>query len=207
MLASAAITLLKSSELKQLGLKVDTPAVLGFINFGILEIHKRFALWQAEAIITQAEDVLLYKLDGIDANVSIDLSDHQLLMIENVFEEDSGEISINDEEDPYGCATPQYHQIEFVESVLGDLYSVIYRAAPVFLTSDTEEIPLPPQFLEALFIFVAYKGHGSIKPSADQGPNNTFYNRFEAACNLINTNGLIAQDSMHSHKFADRGFV
>ena len=207
MLASAAITLLKNSELKQLGMKVDTAAVLGFINLGILEIHKKFALWQAEAIITQVAGTLLYKLDGVDSNVSIDLSDNQLLMIENVFEEDSGEISINDESDPYGCATPQYHQIEFVEAIDGDLYSVIYRASPVFLTADTEEIPLPPQFLEALFIFVAYKGYGSIKNTTDQGPNNTFYNRFQAACNLINTNGLIAQDSMHSHKFADRGFV
>jgi len=206
MIVSDAITLLKQSELKQLGLKTDKAVIIGFINLAVLEIHKRFNLWEAEAIITQAEDVLLYKLDGVDANVSIDLSDHQLLMIESLFEEDSGEMSLNDEEDPYGASTPQYHQVELVQSVPDGLISVIYRAAPKFITNEKEEIPVPPQFLEALFHYVGYKGHGSVK-SDTKGANNTHYLRFEASCNLIKTEGLTAQESLHSHKFVDRGFV
>ena len=86
MLVSEAITLLRSSELKQLGLKTQVSDILGYINFGILEIYKRFNLWEAEAVITQVDAVDTYKLDGIDANVTIDLSDHNLLMIDRIYD-------------------------------------------------------------------------------------------------------------------------
>ena len=206
MLASEAITLLKSSELKQLGLKVDTPTVLGFINLGILEIHKRFNLWESEAIITMADSVFLYKLDGIDANVAIDLSDHSLMMIEEVYDVAGNKVVLNDENDPESVLTPQYHQIEVVLPIVGETLSVIYRASPKFLTAETQEIPLSLQFTEALFNYVAFKGHGSIKSTGD-GKDNSHYLHFLASCKLIKTEGLIAQDDLQSTKFKDRGFV
>lgn len=206
MIVSVAIELLRNSELKQLSLRNDKPTVLGFINLGILEIYKRFNLWEAEAVITMAEGVLLYKLDGLDANVAIDLSDKQLLMIEEVYEETGEKMVLNDELDPYSVSTPQYHQIEVVEEVDGQTMGVIYRAAPLFLTHEKQEIPIPPQFIEALFHYVGFKGHGSIK-SDIRGENNTHYIRFEASCALVHSEGLIAQDDLASVKFENRGFV
>ncbi|NOQ48130.1 MAG: hypothetical protein GQ576_03170, partial [Methanococcoides sp.] len=153
---------------------------------GILEIYKRFNLWEAEAVITMADGVLLYKLDGLDANVAIDLSDHVLLMIEEVYEETGEKMVLNDELDPYSVSTPQYHQIEVVEEVIGQTMGVIYRAAPLFLTNEKQELPIPPQFIEALFHYVGFKGHGSIK-SDIRGENNTHYIRFEASCALIHS--------------------
>lgn len=202
MIVSEAITLLRSAELKQLGLKADKPTVIGFINLAILEIYKRFNLWEAEAIITMATDVLLYKLDGIDANVAIDLSDHNLLMIESVWDYDGEELVLNDEKDPFSVSTPQYHQVEIVQAVVDQNMSVIYRASPKFLTHEKQEIPVPPQFIEALFAYVGYKGTGSVKADT-KGSNNTHYIRFEAACDLIDSKGLIAQDDLTSTKFYD----
>lgn len=202
MLVSEAITILQNSELKQLAIKSDESAVMQFINLAILEIYKRFNLWEDEAVITMATDTLLYKLDGIDPNVSIDLSDKQLLMIEGAFEETGVPYVLNDELDPYAISTPQYHQIEIVETVPGQLIGVIFRCAPIFLTLTTQVLPIPPQFFEALFCYCGYKGHGSIK-SELKGENNTHYLRFEAACDLVNSEGLFAQDDLASHKFEE----
>ncbi len=201
MIVTDAIDLLRNSELKQVAIKDDKPGIIGFINLAVLEIYKRFNLWEAEAIITMATDVLLYKLDGIDTNVAIDLSDNQLLMIEVVYDELGIEMVLNDEKDPYSISTPQYHQIEIQEAVDGQTMGVIYRAAPKFLTNEKAEIPIPPQFLEALFHYVGFKGHGGIK--AEGAGSNTYYKLFENSLKLIKEDGLFAQDDLNSHKFED----
>lgn len=206
MIVSEAIDLLKNSELKQVSVKDDKGAVLGFINLAILEIYKRFNLWEDEAIITMVDGVKLYKLDGVDANVDIDLSDKQLLMIEDIYEESGEKMVMNDELDEYSVSTPQYHHVEVVEEVPGQTMSVIFRCAPLFLTNEKQAIPVPPQFLEALFHYVGFKAHGSIK-SDIKGENNVHYVRFVASCDLIKSEGLIAQDDLESTKFEDRGFV
>lgn len=219
MIVSDAIALLRNSELKQLSVKDSIADVLGFINLAILEIHKRFNLWEAEATITIVDGVLLYKLDGVDANVTIDLSDHELLRIESVWltateeYEDDKELILNNDKDDDSVFTPRFHQIKIntpVEDktpyVVGDTMTATYRAAPLFLTNEKQEIPIPPQLLEALFNYVGFKGHGSIK-SDIKGENNTHYIRFEAACERIKTEGLIAQGDLTSTKFENRGFV
>ena len=101
MLASEAITSLSNTELKQLSVKTDTNAVLGYLNEAIKELHKRFNIWQDEAIITHATDVFLYKLDGIDVNVTIDLSDKELLVISEAYDYIGAEMPLNDEDNEY----------------------------------------------------------------------------------------------------------
>lgn len=206
MIVTDAINLLKNTELKQLAIKDDKPGVIGLLNLGVLEIHKRFVLWEAEATLNMVTDVLTYKLDGIDPNVTIDLSDHDLLMIEEVYYEDGSEIPLNDENDTTSVATPKYHTIELVESTPPDVMYVIYRASPIFMKNEKETINLPPQFLEALFFYVAFKAHGSIKT---EGPSQSYayYKQFERSLASIKENGLFAQDSMECHKFVERGYA
>jgi hypothetical protein len=206
MLVSQAIPLLQESELKQLHLKTVDATIIGFLNLAVLEIYKRFNLWQAEAVVTMVADKLLYKLDGVDADVDIDLSESMLLMIDQVYDNTGVVLTLNDETDEYSVMTPQYHQVEVVEETAGETLGVIYRAAPAFMTATTDEILVPPQFLEAVFNYVGFKGHGSIK-SDIRGENNTHYLRFVASCQLIHDEGLFAQDSMDSNKFDQRGFV
>ncbi len=214
MLVSEAITLLKSTELKQLAVANEPETVRGYINLAILEIYKRFSLWRGEATVTIVDGVLLYKLDGIDANVSVDLSDHTLLMIEKVFlnatetyEEDT-ELYLNDDKNnDCSIEIPQYHQVKILTPVvdetpyiIGDTLKVTYRAAPVFLNNATQAIPLASQFFEALFNYVGHKGHGSIKTSPDSD-DNMYLKRFEVSIKRIKDNGLIVQDSLTSDKF------
>ena len=200
MIISQAIDLMAEAELKQLSVKTDKVAVRGFINSGILELYKRFNLWEAEAVITMVDGKLIYTLDGTDVDVAMDLSDHEFLMVEGAFEETGEQMTLNDEKDAYGAATPKYNTLEIVEVVVGGLISVIYRAAPVFLTHEKAVIPLPPQFNEALFNYVGYRGHGSVKGDI-KSENNTHYMRFEASCERIKKEGLYNQDDLVSYKF------
>jgi hypothetical protein len=201
---SEAVDLLAESELKQLKVKENKKAVMGFINFGILELYKRFVLWQGEAILTMADGVTEYKLDGIDANVSIDLSDNTFLHLDEVYDEDGESLSINDESDPMGVATPRWNVVEIppVGLTVGAELSLIYRAAPKFLTHEKQEIPLPPQMFEALFLYVGFRGHSGVKNNP-QTENNQHYKKFERSCDRVKYEGLFTEDSLNSSKFAD----
>jgi hypothetical protein len=206
MIISQAIDLLQNAELKQLKVGEDKIAVRGFINSAILELYKRFNLWEAEALITMASSKFTYGLDGTDTDVFMDLTDHDFLMVQEVYDNLGEPLSLNDEKDPYGVSTPKYNNIELVSVIAGDLVSVIYRAAPVFLSHEKAVIPLPPQFNEALFHYVGYRAHGSVKGDV-KSENNTHYIRFESSCERIKKEGLFNQDDMASYKFETRGFV
>jgi hypothetical protein len=67
-------------------------------------------------------------------------------------------------------------------------------------------IPLPPQYIEALFNYVGYRGHGSVTGDI-KTENNTHYMRFEKSCNTIEAMGLILTEDLVSYKFGNRGFV
>jgi hypothetical protein len=210
MIVSEAIDLLQESELKQLKVKDNKVAILGYINMGILELYKRFVLWQAEAVLTMTTDKYLYSLDGTDPDVAMDLSDHYFLQVDEVWDEDGDGLSINDESDPLGVATPKFNQIEIppIGWTLDAQLSMVYRAAPKFLAHEKEEVPLPPQFFEALFHYVGFRGHAGVK---DVDPNrnnsNPHYKRFERSCDRIKMEGLYTEDSLNSSKFENRGFV
>ena len=215
MIISEAIDLLQETELKQLKLKVDKAVVTGFLNSAILAIYKRFNLWEAEASITIAAATTLYDLDGVDANVTIDLSDHQFLFTEEVwliadetYEEDE-KLTINDRRAINGVHTPKFNRIRISNHddtvLLTDrVLKVIYRGAPLSLTNEKAVIPLPPQFQEPLFHYVGFRAHGSVKGD-EKSENNTHFRRFEKSCDRIVFDGLYNQDSMTSVKFDDSG--
>ncbi len=205
---SKAIDLLRESELKQLKVKDDKQAVLGFIDLAVLEIYKRFVLWHAEATITMADGVTEYTLDGTDTNVTIDLSDHEFLHLDECYDDDGENMSINDESDPLGVATPRWNVVEIppVGITDGVELALIYRAAPVFLLHEKQEIPIPPQFFEALFLYVGFRAHSGTKNTKDT-ENNQHYKKFENSCARVKLEGLFTEDSLNSSKFDDRGFV
>ncbi len=204
MLASEAITNLSNSEMKQLYAKTDNTAMIGYLNEAILALHKRFNLWQDEAIVTHATDVVQYKLDGIDPNVAIDLSDKKLLLITEAYDYEGTELSLNDEDDIYGAVTPKYNWIEFPLAGLavGEDFSFIFRAAPLDMTAVTDTIDLPPTLEEAMYFYVAFRAHASQKGTKETENMNHFA-KFNDSCDRAQALGLIVAESVVSHKFAD----
>lgn len=208
MIAGDVINLAKNSELKQLSVAKDTDAVLGYMNLGILEIHKRFPLIQSEAVITMVDGKYSYLLDGTDSDVAIDLSKNSLLMIDEAYNSVNTPLGVNNEEDFFSVTTPEYNLVEIPEDLLivGDTISLIYRASPNFIPDEFSNVPLPPQFLEGLIHYIGYRGHASVRSDA-KFENNTHYMRFEKSMNTIQEKGLFAEDSLASNKFDSRGFI
>ena len=204
MLVSEAITNMSNSEMKQLFAKTDTAAMIGYLNEAVLALHKRFNLWQDEAIVTHATAITLYKLDGIDSNVAIDLSDKRLLLITEAYDYEGTELSLNDEDDTYGAVTPKYNWIEFPLAGLAvpEDFSFIFRAAPLDMTVVTDEIDLPPTLEEAMYFYVAFRAHASQKGTKDT-ENMNHLAKFNDSCDRAQALGLIVAESMVAHKFAD----
>lgn len=202
MLVSEAITHLNATELKQLKVKEDDTTIMGYLNEAVLELHKRFNLWQDEAIITHADAVTLYKLDGIDANVTIDLSDKKLLLIAEAYDYTGWPLSLNDEDDQYGAVTPKYNWVEFPEDglVVGEDFSFIFRAAPLLLTAVGDVIDIPPVLEEAMYFYVGFRAHVSQKGNKEL-ENGTHQQRFADSCNRVEAQGLIVAESTVAHKF------
>jgi len=212
MTAQDVINLAKGAELKQLAVKNDEVTVLGYLNLGLLELYKRFPLEEAEAIITLRDGKTTYKLDGVDADVSMDAG-KELLVISGAYTTiKDGNIvkvvpmTINDEDDATGIDTPSFNTVEVPAVATGALISIIYRVVPKFLTALTEVVPMPPQLLEALLNYIGYRGHGSINGEL-KTENQSHYVRFENSCKRVILDGLLTTDDLISKKFYKRGFV
>ena len=212
MTAQDVINLAKNAELRQLAIKDDELAVLGYLNLGLLELYKRFPLEEAEAIITLKDGKTTYRLDGTDADVSMEAG-KDLLVIAGAYTtiKDGNEVkvvpmTINDEDDAAGIDTPSFNTVEVPAVATGALISIIYRVAPKFLTALTDTAPVPPQLLEALLNYIGYRGHGSINGEL-KTENQSHYVRFENSCKRVILDGLLTTDDLISKKFYNRGFV
>ncbi len=204
MLASKAISRLQETELKQLSSSsLTTAVILEYLNEAILELHKRFNLWQDSAVITHATAVVSYDLDGIDANVTIDLSDKQLVVITDAIDYLGDEMTINDEDDEFGVVTPKYNIVEFAlaELVVGEDFDILFRAAPLDMSADSETIDLPPSLFEAMYFYVGFRAHVSQKGTKDTENANHFA-RYINACDRVEARGLIVAETTAAHKFA-----
>jgi len=205
MLVSQVISLAKSSELRQLSVKDNEEAVIGFINLGMLELHKRFTLKAEEAIITLQTGKTTYTLDGTDTDVSINNPANFLVVIE-CYDEQGELVSVNDEKDPLGIMTPTYNTVEVPNVAQDEKLSIIYRGSIPFVNYTTDSLALPPQLLEALLHYIGYRGNSTIS-SDIKAENNTHYIRFDQSCKRVVDQGLLLPDDMESYKFDQRGFV
>jgi hypothetical protein len=201
------IDLAKNGELKQLAVKDDVNAIIGFINLGILELYKRFPLEEAEAIIWLTEGKTEYILDGTDEDVMMN-PDKELLLITRVYDEQGEPVRINcpDYDNIKTVNTPRYNVVEVPDVNQDEYLSVIYRVTPKFLSSETDVLPIPPQLIEALLNYVGYRGHGAINGEL-KTENQSHYLRFDNSCKRVEMSGLIQSELIPSRKFDKRGFV
>ncbi len=204
MLASKAISRLRETELKQLSSASLTDAViLEYLNEAVLELHKRFNIWQDTAVITHATAVVSYTLDGNDVNVAMDLSDKQLILITDAIDYLGDEMTINDEDNEFGIVTPKYNIVEFslAELVVDEDFDILFRAAPLDMSAVSDEIDIPPTLFEAMYFYAGFRGHVSQKGSKES-ENDVHFKRFLNACDRVQGLGLIVAESSVPHKFA-----
>jgi hypothetical protein len=205
MLVSQIINLASNSELRQLSVRTDTDAIIGFINLGMLELHKRFTLKSEEAIVTVQEGKSIYTLDGTDPDVLMSNAENLLIVIDCL--DDLGEpVALNDEYNSLSIMTPSYNAVEVKTVVAGEVFNIIYRSSVNFVHSVSDNVALPPQLLESLLHYIGYRGNSTVTADIKE-ENNTHYMRFDKSCERVIGQGLTIPDDMESYTFDQRGFV
>lgn len=198
------IDLARNGELKNIAVRDDVSAVLGFINLGMIELYKRFPI--------KTEEHIIELQDGVDVYTMPDDFMWIVAAYDEVDEDSEAYVKvmpINEEDNPLSLNTIAWNKVQLPVSILNAYISVIYVAAPpVFTEADlAEELPLPPQMVEALLHYIGYRGHGSVDGNI-QAENSTHYQRFEASCQRIRQEGMITPDDLNMDgRLGDRGFV
>ena len=115
--------------------------------------------------------------------------------------DDGTEVAINDERQNF------IDDIDYNVSPARDDISIIYVSIPPVLTLTTDFADLPQVYNEALYNYVAYKAHASVKGDM-KAENNTYYLRYNESIKNIRLLGMRNSDNLDSNvKLTDRGFV
>lgn len=196
----------RNRELKQLSAKDKTDEVIvSYINLALIALYSRFQLKTEEVILRLHTGKILYKLDGTDNDVyqGTEVYDGEDFMgITKVFNE-NGEISINNDNDPFSVYTTSYDTVQVPYATDTEYLSLIYRAAPtevLFIDDGTgsatdTNVHLPKHMMEALLAHIGYSAYSSID-IAQQTETNLYMSRFDKACNTLELLGLVPQDTL-----------
>lgn len=219
MTASEIMVLARSGELRQLSpsIRDDDATVIAFINLGLLEIYKRFALKTDEALVTLVDGKTIYTLDGTDTDVSMGTGDYYYLIAaygeadsHNDYSMDDIVLPINVEDDLFSINTISHNTVQIPLITVGSTISLIYVPKPTKVTSLNleDELDLSDAFIEALLNYIGYRGYASMDNNV-QSENNVYYTEFEKSCNKVRELGVgIAPDDVNMRdRLGYRGFV
>jgi hypothetical protein len=198
------IELAKDSELRDLNVKSDMDAILGYINLGMIELYGRFTLKVEEYLFELVDGVTVYTMP----------EDYMWLMAAygTVIEYDkyvTKELPINVEEDITSINTLSWNKVQVGQGVAGSPISLIYAASPEYLTPShlSTHIELPPQMIEALLAFVGYRAYSQV-PGTTQADVDNRRNKFKFLCDDIENKGRFNADDMSMAKRLEyRGFI
>jgi len=217
MLVSDYLSHVTKGEVKQLYLsdigttnpnavqQANIAILINFINEANLEIHKHFGLLQKELVLTDVTNNSLHSVptDFLYA-ISATYSDGVEVAINNERVDFVDDIDYN-----VSLLFPHPFKIlvKGTDSLARDDISVVYVATPAEVSLTTEFIDLPQTYNEALYNYVAYKAHASVKGDMKE-ENNTYYLRYNESLKNIRLLGLKSSDNLDSNvKLTDRGFV
>ena len=185
--------------------KANIAILISYLNEANLELHKHFGLIQKELVLTDVTNNSLH-------SVPVDF----LYAISAEFN-DGTEVAINNERTnfidkvDYNVSllfpAPFKILVKGTDNLKRDDISVVYVSIPPVLTLTTQFVDLPQVYNEALYNYVAYKAHASIKGDMKE-ENNTYYLRYQASLKNIRLLGMTNSDNLDSNvKLTDRGFV
>ena len=215
------VDLARNSELKNLAVKDDISAIVGYINLGMLELYKRFPLEVKEHMIELVEGTDIYTMP----------SDFMWMVAayDEVPEDEfvnTISVPINEEDNPLSINTVSWNKVQVPVEVNGAYISVIYVAAPPVFMYDSETkiysyvdsdgvtqsgadlgLPLPAQMTEPLLHFIGYRAHGAVSGEIN-GENRAHYMNFEASCNRIEQRGMFTSDDVNmDYRYENRIWV
>jgi hypothetical protein len=213
MTVQEVIDMAKFGELRNLKLgNVEDRAIVSYINLGLIELYKRFALSVKETIITLT-----------DATNSEYTLPSDCMWLINAYGEvpadepytEYNELDINNEDNPLSVNTVSWNTVQIPLGITGAYVSLIYVASPdatqkVIYNENglylEEELALPPQLIESLLFYIGYRAHGAMDGNI-QSESNTHYMRFDKSCEKIKTEGMFTNDNLDMTRVTDKGFA
>ena len=179
--------------------------LISYLNEANLEVHKHFGLIQKELVLSDVTNNSIH-------SVPVDF----LYAISAEFN-DGTEVSINNERTNFTdkvdynvsllFPSPFKILVKGTDILKRDDISVVYVSIPPAITLTSQFIDLPQVYNEALYNYVAYKAHASLKGDMKE-ENNTYYLRYRESIKNIRLLGMTNSDNLDSNvKLTDRGFV
>ncbi len=196
------IDLAKSSELNGTVLANKDDVILGFMNLGVLELHKRFQLKLEEYIIELVDGQDVYTMPSdymwiVAAYGEVDIRSTETVNV----------LPVNEEDNPLSINTIGWNKLQVPVSIEGAYVSIIYVASPTVYELTDETVDLPPQMIEALLAYIGYRANAAID-SGVQTEDSVWYQRFEHMCDKLREYGMVNSDDMFMNKrITTRGFV
>jgi hypothetical protein len=204
----------------------DYPMIVTNINLAMIALHKRFPLLYREVNIDLRNEITVYNLHSdyaqsnqsssqpikyiIDGTAAKPFSD-DIILITNVYDELGEELPLNDLDEETSVFTPSSTMLQVPEAYDENSLSIIYQAKPDkidydILTDPSEvDVPIPPQFIEALTSYVAWRIFAPM--DTNQGSEaNTFYAKYEQECQLAKELGILNTDSTKNLRFGESGW-
>lgn len=204
MTVQQVVDLAKNGKLKNLAVKDDTEAIVGFINLGLIELYKRFMLSVKEYMVELQSGVTDYAMP--DDYMWIVSAYEEVVVDKYTYE--VVEIPVNVEDNERSINTAEWNKLQIPLVIDGGFVSVIYVAAPEYLTSAdlSVRVPVPPQMIEALLEYVAYEANNTFN-DAGKLESDSYYQHFEASCARIEQRGMLSSDDLDMESREMKGFV
>lgn len=208
------------------GIQVDNyPDIISHINLGLTSLHKRFPLRLEEAIIQQYRHISTYHLRSEFAKTSDSTQpvkyimdtplmpfNPNILKIEQVFSEFGEERPINDSNSTWSVYVPAYDTVVIPFNDMDNAFSVVYRAnhdriSATGINPSTVELTIPDSLLEPLLMFVTNRVVSSMGGLENQNEASVYLQKYELACNEINSLGLLNRDLNSNTKLEMNGWL
>ena len=179
--------------------------LISYLNEANLEVHKHFGLIQKELVLSDVTNNSIHSVpvDFLYA-VSAEFNDGTEVAINNERTNFTDKVDYN-----VSLLFPSPFKIlvKGTDVLKRDDISVVYVSIPPAITLTSQFIDLPQVYNEALYNYVAYKAHASIKGDMKE-ENNTYFLRYRESLKNIRLLGMTNSDNLDSNvKLTDRGFV
>ncbi|MPS58865.1 MAG: hypothetical protein E2594_17105 [Pseudomonas sp.] len=194
--------------------KENQNEILTHVNLGLTELHKRFLLREGRVTLQLLPGVRTYTVSkkhaqsnrgswGVEKYILDSMAqpfEDDLLKIERVYDAKGQELGLNAGEGyghPLNVRTISMNTLVLPELLKGDTVDVVYRANhPQLIREDNSfdpteiEVDLPYSHLEALLFYVASRVMNPIGAGGGFHEGNNYAAKFEAACALLDNQGL-----------------
>ena len=194
-------------------LEADYPKVIGYINLGLADLHKRFQLKTRQLVVQQTEGIAKYNIHPrhsitntsstapkyiIDSPYDIYDDENEVLKIVGVYAENGKEYSINDETDKYSVFTPTDRSLVIPFADPSNAVSVVCRTNHPYIsleeTDNTIDIDLSIGYIEPLLLYVGSRAAASVGKQDTTIMSQDLLARYEKMCFDIEKYGIETTD-------------